>query len=194
MEVNISRTARAAACGSVAPSGAAPRAERGSALLSVFFERFRSRTCITGSGLREIPQFFNCLDDGAVWNVGHDLSGSNRARQHKVHNAVAGLLVRLKAAEDALSAQVHARQWSQRDHCRNDPPSGIRIGLLQRSSDHCSRYHAPRYCFPVEKLLVAGLGFEGMADGMSKVKNAAQVGFLFISRDHGGLKLYRFGY
>ena len=52
--------------------------------------------------------------------------------------------------------------------------------------------HAEGYGFAVQKLRIVRLGFQGVADGVAEIQNAAKVAFTFIGGDdfrfdaHGG--------
>ncbi len=45
----------------------------------------------------------------------------------------------------------------------------------------------------MEKNLVAGFGFEGMADGVSEIENFAQAVLFFVLPDYFGLDAHRLG-
>src|SRR5712692_6550376 len=96
MAVNISRTAREADSGSVAPSGAAPR----------------TGALVIASATRHPPHFRQRRGDYALGDIFDDIHFADLFRKDKVHYAVLRLFVRLDQLHRFAGLHGHAGKFS----------------------------------------------------------------------------------
>src|SRR6267142_956145 len=122
MEVNMSRTARADDCGSKAPAGAAPTTLGATIsdlteslnltrLTRVAQFRLKCRTKLCAERAiplpphvyllaGQTPQLVHCFQDDRFRHVVDNLDSADFRGQHKVHHAIASLLVRFQKAQN----------------------------------------------------------------------------------------------
>src|SRR5581483_12261471 len=152
MEVNISRTTRLAALGSVAPSGAAPITGAlgglGISMNGTSGARAQMRLSLFG----EPSQPLKRIENQFIGDIVHDVHLTNLAREDEVHGALKRLLVRLQAAQNTPGIHLNSGQRSKPGNRSGDPALRQRIKATIRGGDVRSGHHAPGNGLAVQKI------------------------------------------
>src|SRR5216683_1302329 len=135
-----------------------------------------------------------CSDNGLAYllllEIGVQRSPADGLQQHEAHAAACDLLVQRHQLEEPLGAERgpgdrQAGPAQQRAHAMN-----IRWGNQASASRQLRGHHHSRGDrLAVQPRAVPGARFDGVAEGMAEIEQAAHAGFALVGGDHARLQL-----
>src|SRR5579864_4587279 len=168
MEVNISRTARPADAGSLAPAGAAP--------ITVALDESLTGDCLVQLNWQsefycrsrpgQPPQFVQSRNDHLLRHIVHNLDFANRPRQNEMYGTVARLLITQQQAHDVPAASLDRGQLAKTKYRIGDSYCSVVIDALGHGRDMRGRDHPPCHRLAVQKTPVARFGLKRMPNGV----------------------------
>src|SRR5215813_1550534 len=167
MSSNICSMARAAEASSPAPEGVAP----------------------TAGVLGQLPivsDLVHSIANNTRRNIACDFNLADLDWQYEVNGAGYSLFVGGEAADDLLGSAFHTRQGPVSLHRFRNPPGNFRRAYAAIASDGRGGNHAPAYRLPVQEMGVSSRCFQRMPNGVAKIQDASEIGFLFVGGDDRG--------
>src|SRR5215472_19061718 len=127
------------------------------------------------------------LADDLRRHVIGDLYLADLDGQNEMNGSGYRLLVHGEPGHDFLAPAAQMRQRPVSLDGGRNPFRSLRRAETAIAGYGRSSHHSPGNGLAVQKLGVISGSLQGVADGMTEVKNTAQIGFLFVGGDHSGL-------